>query len=252
MNPAPAVRILVVEDEQHLADGLRFNLEAEGYRVQVVDTGEAALELLQTDSPDVVVLDIMLPGKDGFTVMSELRQAGQFIPTLMLTARGHPEDVLKGFGAGADDYLTKPFGLRELIARLNAIARRIQTEPEDEPEVLRAGEIEMDLHGHSVRRSGETLHLTPKEFELLAFLMKNEGSPVGHTTLLRTIWGPSYGNESHYLRSYVKTLRKKIEVDPARPEYILTEPRIGYRFANPSAEAETDAIEELSSAESVE
>src|SRR5690242_5972338 len=121
-------RVLVVEDEQHLADGLRFNLEAEGYQVQVVETGEAALELLQADSPpcDVVVLDVMLPGKDGFTVMSEMRQARQFIPTLMLTARGHPEDVLKGFEAGADDYLTKPFELAILIARIRGLLRRTQ------------------------------------------------------------------------------------------------------------------------------
>src|SRR5438067_37368 len=124
-------RVLVVEDEQHLADGLRFNLEAEGYQVQVVDTGEAALELLTARSPDapgtpfdVVVLDVMLPGKDGFAVMSEMRQAGQFIPTLMLTARGHPDDVLRGFAAGADDYLTKPFELRILIARIRGLLRR--------------------------------------------------------------------------------------------------------------------------------
>src|SRR6202163_3489772 len=119
-------RILIVEDEQHLAEGLRFNLEAEGYQVSVVETGEAALDSLTKDPEafDVVVLDVMLPGKDGFTVMSELRQAGQFIPTLMLTARGHPEDVLKGFGAGADDYLTKPFDLAILIARLQGLLRR--------------------------------------------------------------------------------------------------------------------------------
>src|SRR6201995_4951226 len=119
-------QILVVEDEAHLADGLRFNLEAEGYQVRVVETGEAALELLQTpEAPyDVVVLDVMLPGKDGFSVMSELRQAGQFVPTLMLTARGHPEDILKGFGAGADDYLTKPFELTILLARLRGLLRR--------------------------------------------------------------------------------------------------------------------------------
>ena len=127
MNPAPMIRVLVVEDEQHLADGLRFNLEAEGYQVQVVETGEGALERLAAGHAqpfDVVVLDVMLPGKDGFAVMSEMRQAGQFVPTLMLTARGHPDDVLKGFAAGADDYLTKPFELSILIARIRGLLRR--------------------------------------------------------------------------------------------------------------------------------
>src|SRR5437763_1433383 len=126
MTPAPAVRILVVEDEQHLAEGLRFNLEAEGYQVQVVDTGEAALELLlaKSENFDIVVLDVMLPGKSGFEVVSEMRKSGQFVPTLILTARGHPGDVLQGFGAGADDYLTKPFDLTILIARIQGLLRR--------------------------------------------------------------------------------------------------------------------------------
>jgi two-component system KDP operon response regulator KdpE len=148
--------------------------------------------------------------------------------------RNSEQDRVAALDAGADDYQTKPFGLGELIARLHAIHRRAQTGSEEEPEVLEAGDLRMDLPGHSVWLAGKPLHLTPKEFELLALLMKNEGRPVAYVTLLRTIWGPTFGNESHYLRGYVKTLRHKIEADPAKPEYILTESRLGYRFRNPA------------------
>ena len=188
-------RILVVEDEQHLADGLRFNLEAEGYEVQVVDTGEAALALFQPDqSPfDVVVLDIMLPGKDGFAVMSELRQAGQFVPTLMLTARGHPDDILRGFSAGADDYLTKPFELSILIARLGGLLRRREwlqasmnhtaavPEPKDTYSFSDKS-VQFDLLELRVR--DQVFPLTLMEANLLRYLIQHEGRPVSRKAML--------------------------------------------------------------------
>jgi two-component system KDP operon response regulator KdpE len=248
----PSWSILIVDDEPAFRKTLRKSLVVGGHSVEEACSGGEAVDKLAHSSFQFVLLDLNMPGMCGLTTCSVIRSLVPRLGIVILSVRDKEQDRIAALNAGADDYLTKPFGLRELIARLNAIARRIQTEPADEPEVLRAGEIEMDLHGHSVRRSGEPLHLTPKEFELLAFLMKNEGSPVAHTTLLRTIWGPSYGNEAHYLRSFVKTLRKKIEADPARPAYILTEPRIGYRFANPAAEAEPVATEELASGEALE
>src|ERR1700731_4037714 len=234
----PSWSILLVDDEPAFRKTLCKSLAVAGHTVEEASSGGEAVDKLADSSFQFVLLDLNMPGMCGLTTCRVIRSIAPRLGIVILSVRDTEQDRIAALNAGADDYLTKPFGLRELIARLNAISRRIQTEPADEPEVLRAGELEMDLHGHSVRRSGEALHLTPKEFELLAFLMKNEGSPVAHTTLLRTIWGPNYGNESHYLRSYVKALRKKIEVDPARPAYILTEPRIGYRFTNPIVEAE--------------
>jgi two-component system, OmpR family, KDP operon response regulator KdpE len=248
----PSWSILIVDDEPAFRRTLRKSLIVGGHTVEEACSGGEAVDKISHSRFQFVLLDLNMPGMCGLTTCSVIRSIAPHLGIVILSVRETEQDRIAALNAGADDYLTKPFGLRELTARLNAIARRIQTEPKDEPEVLRAGEIEMDLQGHSVRRSGEALHLTPKEFELLAFLMKNEGSPVAHTTLLRTIWGPTYGNESHYLRSYVKTLRKKIEVDPARPAYILTEPRIGYRFANPSVETESLGTEELADGESLE
>lgn len=243
----PSWSILIVDDEPAFRKTLRKSLAVGGHTVEEACSGGEAVDKLAHSSFQFVLLDLNMPGMCGLTTCSVIRSIAPRLGIVILSVRDIEQDRIAALNAGADDYLTKPFGLRELIARLNAISRRIQPEPADEPEVLRAGELEMDLHGHSVRRSGEALHLTPKEFELLAFLMKNEGSPVAHTTLLRTIWGPNYGNESHYLRSYVKALRKKIEVDPARPAYILTEPRIGYRFTNPIAEDESLADTDLTS-----
>jgi len=248
----PSWNILIVDDEPAFRKTLHKSLAVAGHSVEEACSGGEAVDKIAHSGFHFVLLDLNMPGMCGLTTCSVLRSLAPRVGIVILSVRDTEQDRIAALNAGADDYLTKPFGLRELIARLQAIGRRIQTETEDRPEVLKAGEIEMDLHGHSVRRAGEALHLTPKEFELLAFLMKNEGSPVAHTTLLRTIWGPNYGNESHYLRSFVKTLRKKIEADPAKPAYILTEPRIGYRFANPTADAEALASEELSGAESLE
>jgi DNA-binding response OmpR family regulator len=242
-------RILVVEDEQHLADGLRFNLEAEGYQVQVAETGEAALELMKPDSPDfdVVVLDVMLPGKDGFTVMSEMRGSGQFIPTLMLTARGHPEDVLRGFAAGADDYLTKPFELSILIARLRGLLRRrewlrssvhpvasepVKTEPpsskKDERFVFGDKSVEFDLLELHVR--DQIFPLTLMEANVLRYLIEHEGKPVSRKKMLEDVWGLHEDTDTRAIDNFIVRLRRYIEDDPGSPQHLLTVRGVGYRF----------------------
>jgi DNA-binding response OmpR family regulator len=240
-------RILIVEDEQHLADGLRFNLEAEGYQVQVVDTGEAALETLAQDQAfDVVVLDVMLPGKDGFTVMSELRQSGQFIPTLMLTARGHPDDVLRGFAAGADDYLTKPFELAILIARLSGLLRRrewlrasmnhIETRPEPR-DVFAFGDKSVHFDLLELRVRDQIFPLTLMEVNLLRYLIQHEGKPVSRKAMLEEVWGLHEDTDTRAIDNFIVRLRRYIEDDPTRPRHLLTVRGVGYRFVAAPPEA---------------
>jgi DNA-binding response OmpR family regulator len=232
-------QILVVEDELHLAEGLRFNLEAEGYQVRVVETGEAALELLPPEAPfDVLVLDVMLPGKDGFEVMTELRQAGQFVPTLMLTARGHPEDILKGFAAGADDYLTKPFELAILLARLRGLLRRrdwlrssvnhvAKPEPTD---TFTFGEksVHFDLLELHVR--DKIFPLTLMEATLLRYLIQHEDRPISRKAMLEDVWGLHEDTDTRAIDNFVVRLRRYIEDEPARPRHLLTVRGVGYRF----------------------
>ncbi len=234
-------RILVVEDELHLAEGLRFNLDAEGYQVEVVETGEAALEQLLPDAArfDVVVLDVMLPGKDGFTVMRELRQAGQFIPTLMLTARGHAQDILQGFEAGADDYLTKPFELAILIARIRGLLRRREwlaaAIPAPAPPVA-AGDtftfgdksVHFDLLELHVR--DQVFPLTLMEANLLRFLIQREGKPVPRKSMLEEVWGLHEDTDTRAIDNFIVRLRRYIEPDPTKPRHLLTVRGVGYRF----------------------
>jgi DNA-binding response OmpR family regulator len=233
-------RVLVVEDELHLADGLRFNLEADGYEVQVVETGEAALDLLKSGSPpfDVVILDVMLPGKDGFTVVSELRQAGQFVPTLMLTARGHPEDVLRGFAAGADDYLTKPFELSILIARIRGLLRRgewlrssLGRSPAAEAKDMYAFDhksVHFDLLELRVRDL--VFPLTLMEANLLRYLIQHEGKPVSRKAMLEAVWGLHEDTDTRAIDNFIVRLRRYIEDDPTQPRHLLTVRGVGYRF----------------------
>ena len=237
-------RVLVVEDEQHLAEGLRFNLEAEGYQVQVVETGEAALELLTAgEAPfDVVVLDVMLPGKDGFAVMSEMRAAGQFIPTLMLTARGNPEDVLGGFAAGADDYLPKPFELAILIARIHGLLRRREwlralpnhnaapPEPPEPKVTFTFGDksVHFDLLELHVR--DQVFPLTLMEAKVLRYLIQHDGKPVSRKTLLEKVWGLHEDTDTRAIDNFIVRLRRYIEDDPTRPRHLLTIRGVGYRF----------------------
>ena len=239
-------RVLIVEDEGHLADGLRFNLEAEGYQVHVVDTGEAALDVLLRESPlfDVVVLDVMLPGKNGFTVISEMRQAGNFIPTLMLTARGHPDDVLKGFAAGADDYLTKPFELSILIARIRGLLRRHEwlratlnnattnhvAAPPEPKGIFTFGDksVHFDLLELHVR--DQKFPLTLMEANVLRYLIQHEGKPVSRKTMLEEVWGLHEDTDTRAIDNFIVRLRRYIEDEPARPRHLLTVRGVGYRF----------------------
>jgi len=238
-------RILIVEDEQHLAEGLRFNLEAEGYQVQAVETGEAALELLlpQPDQLtfDLVVLDVMLPVKDGFTVVSEMRGAGQFVPTLMLTARGRPEDVLEGFAAGADDYLPKPFELSILIARIRGLLRRKQwlrsTAPaakSDAKESYAFGEKSIHFDLLEVHAAGKIYPLTLMEASILRFLVDQEGKSVSRKSMLQEVWGLREDTDTRAIDNFIVRLRRYLEDDPAKPRHLVTVRGIGYRFvANP-------------------
>lgn len=239
--------VLIVEDEKHLADGLRFNLEAEGYTVETVSHGEAALSLLLEERRpyDVVVLDVMLPGKDGFTVTSELRAAGQFVPVLMLTARGRPEDVLQGFESGADDYLPKPFDLAVFMARLSALLRRREWFRKDGSDVRRSSNDSsgvdgteiysfhgktIDLRALELRTGDQTVHLTLMEAELLGYLIKHDSQVVSRKAMLEDVWGLQEDTDTRAIDNFIVRLRKYIEDEPARPRHLLTVRGVGYRF----------------------
>ena len=226
--------VLVVDDEPALRKTLRASLAASGFDVEEARTGEEALGAVQQRLFDLVLLDINMPGAGGIVACRRIRSFAPQIGIVMITVRDTENDKVNALEAGADDYVTKPFRLRELVARLRAVRRRTHRQDAAEVTLLKAGNLELDVERHLLWRAGEEVHLSPKEFDLLALMMKNQGAPLTHVRLLRSIWGPEYGNELEYLRSYVKMLRKKIERDPARPEYILTEPWVGYRFRNPS------------------
>jgi len=230
-------KVLVVEDEEHLATGLRFNLEAEGYDVEVVDNGETALALLMEPRQrfDLVVLDVMLPGKDGFAVVSELRQAGRFVPVLMLTARNRPEDVLHGFTAGADDYLPKPFELPILIARIRGLLRRtewMRRVPENQPHqdrFLFAGKI-IDFDTLELHVGENTLPLTLMEANLLRYLIQHEGKAVSRKAMLEEVWGVHEDTDTRAIDNFIVRLRRYIEKEPANPRHLKTVRGVGYRF----------------------
>ncbi len=247
-----SVRILLVEDEEHLAAGLKFNLEAEGYRTRVAGDGETALELLlnKHEHFDLLVLDVMLPGKDGFTVASELRKANEYIPILMLTARGQPEDVLKGFESGADDYLPKPFDLAILLARIRSLLRRRQwagtllsdpptearvadAKQHDQPrefDVYRFGGKEVDFGTLELHSGGKSFRLTLMEAELLRHLIANAGKNVARKQILEQVWGLHEDTDTRAIDNFIVRLRKYIETDPAKPRHLLTVRGVGYRF----------------------
>lgn len=225
-------RVLIVEDEQHLSEVLRFNLEAEGYAVEAVETGEAALELLLGPSRtafDVVVLDVMLPGKNGFDVVSELRQARQFVPVLILTARGRPEDVLNGFAAGADDYLPKPTELAILIARVGGLLRRSQWMRRATDRYSFAGKT-IDFDTLELRVGDKTLPLTLMEANLLRYLISHEGKAVSRKAMLEDVWAVSEDTDTRAIDNFIVRLRRYIEREPSRPKHLLTVRGVGYRF----------------------
>jgi DNA-binding response OmpR family regulator len=246
-------RVLVVEDEAHLAQGLQFNLEAEGYSAEVVGDGEAATDRLinKKENFDAIVLDIMLPGKDGFSVVSELRAARNYVPVLMLTARGQPEDVLKGFAAGADDYLPKPFDLSILLARLQGLLRRsqwMQAGKETPDSALVASDSggvsdfgtfsfngrTIDFGTLELRTADNVIHLTLMESELLRHLVGNDGRVVSRKQILEEVWGLHEDTDTRAIDNFIVRLRRYIEDDPAQPRHLLTVRGVGYRFlANP-------------------
>jgi two-component system, OmpR family, KDP operon response regulator KdpE len=232
MSLQPA-SVLVVDDEPSLRKTLRTSLTASGFAVEEARSGEEALGAVQQHLFDLVLLDINMPGAGGIEACRKIRALAPQIGIIMVTVRDSENDKVHALEAGADDYVTKPFRLRELVARLRAVLRRTHLE-RVAPEILQAGNLEIDLKRRVLKRSSERVHLSPKEFDLLVYFMQNQGIPLTHSRLLRSLWGPEYGNELEYLRSYVKALRKKIEDDPASPQYILTEPWVGYRFRNPS------------------
>ena len=238
--------VLVIEDEEHLADGLRFNLEAEGYEVETVGDGESGLKLLLEERRpfDAVVLDVMLPGKDGFAVAAELRAANHYVPLLMLTARGRPEDVLKGFESGADDYIAKPFELSVLMARIRALLRRWdwfsrrgiagngqETVARREPtEVYEFDGKTIDLGSLELRTERQTVRLTLMEAELLRYLIKHEGEVVKRKSMLEDVWGLHEDTDTRAIDNFIVRLRRYLEDEPSRPKHLLTVRGLGYRF----------------------
>ncbi len=235
-------RILVVEDEQHLADGLRYNLEAESYDAEVVDTGEAALARLLGDGEpvDLVVLDVMLPGLSGFDVVARLRQEGRYLPVLMLTARGRADDIVKGFESGADDYLSKPFELTVLIARIGALlrrlswGRRVAQPPGDRaapvPDRFVFAGREVDFAELEIRRGDRVVPLTLMEANLLRFLVQHEGQVVSRKEILEHVWGVHEDTDTRAIDNFIVRLRRYLEENPAEPRHLLTVRSVGYRF----------------------
>jgi two-component system KDP operon response regulator KdpE len=246
MSPS-TINVLVVDDDPAFRQGLRASLKSGGYSVDTARNAEEALEYVRERPVDIVLLDINMPGIGGLEACGRIRAAAPQAGIVMLTVRDSQDDKVLALEAGADDYVTKPFHLRELVARLRSVLRRNGGEASPPSPVISAGDLELDLERRSLRKAGKIIHLTPKEFELLSFLMQHKNVPITHARILRTIWGPEYGDEPDYLRSYAKTLRKKIEDDPAHPRYLLTEPWVGYRFRDPSdpdAAPTTDVEEE--------
>jgi two-component system alkaline phosphatase synthesis response regulator PhoP len=223
-------RILVVEDSPDLAFGLRNNLEIEGYEVAIAADGREGLELARAQNPDLIILDLMLPEMDGFRVLRELRAEGRSMPVLVLTARGEEADKVRGLKLGADDYVTKPFGLLELLARVEALLRRGAPEKAAENAVERVGDIEIDTGARTVQRGGQPVDLAPREFDLLLALIRHRGKVVSRQQLLTEVWGHTGEVVTRTVDTHVAELRRKLEPDPATPRYIATVRKAGYRL----------------------
>lgn len=221
-------RVLVVDDEPQIRRALRTNLAARDYDVDLAATGEEALEQAAAHHPDVVILDLGLPGIDGIAVVEGLR-GWTTVPIIVLSVRDAEADKIAALDAGADDYVTKPFAMGELLARLRAATRRGAPGPEEEP-VITTDSFAVDLAAKRVHRGGDEVHLTPTEWQLLEALVRNPGRLISQRQLLQTVWGPQYERETNYLRVYLAQLRRKLEADPSRPKHLITEPGMGYRF----------------------
>ncbi len=233
------MKILIVEDEQHLADGLRFNLEAEGFDVELAADGEIALEILSIEEKnfDAIVLDVMLPEIDGFTVAKKLREAENFTPILMLTARSRPEDVLQGFEAGADDYLPKPFDLQIFLARLNGLLRRREWFKKEkkstiETEIFEINNKLIDFSNLELRSETETIHLTLMEAKLLRYLIEKAGTVVSRKTILEEVWDLNEDTDTRAIDNFIVRLRRYLEDEPNNPQVLQTVRGVGYRFIN--------------------
>ena len=224
--------ILVVDDESRMRRFVRMNLEAEGFEVIEAENAERALLKVRDEMPDLVLLDVAMPGMDGFEALQRIREMSD-VPVIMLTVKDEEEDKIRGLDLGADDYVTKPFSPRELVSRIRAVLRRVAASEEPKPEVIKVDDrLTIDLSRREVWVDGKLVQLRPTEFRLLRQLVLNAGWVMTHEQLLTKVWGPEYRDESHLLRLYITYLRKKIEPDPSHPRYILTERGVGYRFVD--------------------
>jgi DNA-binding response OmpR family regulator len=222
--------ILVVDDDHRMRRLLKLNLEGAGYRVETANDGAVALELAELDPPDLMLLDVMMPVMDGFTVLQRLREFSA-LSVILLTAKGEEQDKVRGLDLGADDYLTKPFGSAEMLARVRAVLRRQTQSVDQQPSTLIVGDLTINLARRRISRNSQEIHLTPTEYKLLYELAMNRGRVLLHGELLSRIWGPEYRDQVDYLWTYVRYLRNKIEIDPAQPRYIMSQPGVGYVFA---------------------
>jgi len=223
------ITILVIDDEPQLRRAMRATLSGIGYTVLEAKSGEEALDQLRETQPDLILLDLNMPGIGGLETCRAIRERSD-IPIIVLSVRNTESDKVQALDAGADDYVTKPFGIQELLARIRAAMRRAPG-GEESVRVVKAGALLIDFQARRVHLNGSNVRLTPKEFDLLQLLVSNPNKAVPHRKLLQTVWGPDYGDEVEYLRVFVNSLRKKIEPEPSRPRYLLTEPWVGYRFA---------------------
>lgn len=223
--------VLIVEDDSALRRTLASTLNALGFEVRDVSSGEAGIEELRHHAAEVVLLDLNMSGMGGMQTAAKMRAAYPALSIIVLTVRNREEDKIQALDAGADDFVTKPFRIPELAARIRAAVRRARTSTDEPVRILTVGDITLDLASYRLTKANEEVHLTPKEFELLSVLMRHAGKPLSHHKLLSTVWGPEYGNEREYLRTFISQLRRKLEKDPANPEYLLTENYVGYRFS---------------------
>ena len=222
--------VLVVDDEPQIRRVLRTTLTSQGYTVIEARSGDEALELIRGEHVDLILLDVNMPGRSGLETCREIRDTGD-VPIIMLTVRNSERDKVQALDAGADDYVVKPFGAEELMARIRAALRRVA--PAEAMPAFVSNDLKIDFENRAVAVRGQPVRLTPKEFELLRQLVANQGKSLGHRRLLQAVWGPDYGDETEYLRVFINQLRKKIEPDPHHPSYIHTEPWVGYRFDPP-------------------
>jgi len=227
-------RVLVVDDEPSIRRALHTTLSGLGLEIEEASGGEQAVSFVRSEHYDAALLDINMPGMGGIETCRTMRRLEPQLPILMLTVRDDADDKIQALDAGADDYITKPFHVGELMARVRAAVRRSHATHDSKNTVITVGEIQLDIGCRLVRKRGTVVHLTPKEFDLLHCLMSQAGRPISHARLLTSVWGTEYGNELEYTRTFMRQLRKKLEDDPAKPQYLLTESYIGYRFKDPA------------------